>query len=191
MTKSSEIYISIDCESDGPCCAINNLLSFGAAAFTSDAQLIDTFSANLLTLPDCKANPETERWWTTQPEAWAECRKDPQPPEKIMVEFSNWIIALPGPAIAIGYPVFFDYQFIHYYLHRFTGKCVLGFSCLDIKTAAMIKLGKTYRESTKRNFPKHWFKGGPRHDHTALNDALGQATLFFNLMFLSYKVTKT
>ena len=40
-----EIYISTDCETDGPIPGPNSMLSFASAAFTADKQLVGTFSA--------------------------------------------------------------------------------------------------------------------------------------------------
>ena len=41
-----EYYVSIDIEADGPAPGLNSMLSLGAAAFTADGALVDTFSAN-------------------------------------------------------------------------------------------------------------------------------------------------
>ena len=43
---SNEIYVSVDVESDGPYPLDYSMLSFGAAAFTSEGVMINTFSAN-------------------------------------------------------------------------------------------------------------------------------------------------
>ena len=54
-----EIYLSTDCETDGPIPGPHSMLSFGSAAFTADKQLLGTFSANLETLPGAVADPRT------------------------------------------------------------------------------------------------------------------------------------
>jgi hypothetical protein len=41
----------------------------------------------------------------------------------------------------------------------------------------MAVLKKPYRETTKRNMPKHWFSKAP-HTHVALDDAIEQGQLF-------------
>ena len=65
-----EIYVSTDCETDGPIPGPHSMLSFGSAAFTADKQLLSTFTANLETLPGASGHPDTMNWWQTQPEAW-------------------------------------------------------------------------------------------------------------------------
>jgi hypothetical protein len=45
----------------------------------------------------------------------------------------------------------------------------------------MAVLKKDYRESTKRNMPKHWFDKLP-HNHVALDDAIEQGALFCNML---------
>ena len=45
----------------------------------------------------------------------------------------------------------------------------------------MAALGTEYRDSVKRNMPKRWFDDLP-HTHVALDDAIGQGTLFCNML---------
>ena len=46
-----EVYLSTDVETDGPIPGPHSMLSFASAAFLPDKTLVDTFSANLKTLP--------------------------------------------------------------------------------------------------------------------------------------------
>ena len=85
-----EIYISIDVETDGPIPGPHSMLSMGSAAYTADKVLLSTFSANLETLPGAQPHPKTAEWWATQPEAWAACRKDQEPPELAMTRYVTW-----------------------------------------------------------------------------------------------------
>jgi len=172
-----EIYVSTDIESDGPIPGPNSMLSFGSAAFTEDGQLVSTFSANLETLEGASGDPETMRWWATQPEAWANCRKDLQPPVAAMRKYVAWLKGLPGKPAFVGYPAGYDFLFIYWYLIRFARESPFSFSAIDIKTYAMAVLRKPYRESTKRNMPKRWFGKAP-HTHVALDDAIEQGELF-------------
>ena len=64
-----EIYVSTDIEADGPIPGPNSMLSFGSAAFLADGTMIGTFSRNLETLEGAVADPDTAKWWLTQPEA--------------------------------------------------------------------------------------------------------------------------
>ncbi len=177
----TEIYISTDVETDGPIPGPHSMLSIGSAAYTADKQLVSTFSANLETLPGAQAHPATAQWWTTQPEAWAACRKDLEQPQLAMVRYVAWIKTLKGKPVFVAYPAGFDFLFVYWYLIRFTGESPFSHSALDMKSFAMAVLKKDYRESTKRNMPKHWFDPLP-HSHVALDDAIEQGALFCNML---------
>ncbi|HET6246194.1 MAG TPA: 3'-5' exoribonuclease [Tepidisphaeraceae bacterium] len=176
-----EIYISTDVETDGPIPGPNSMLSFASAAFKPDKTLLSTFSANLHTLDGAKGNPKTMEWWKTQPQAWAACRTNLQPPEKAMRDYVDWIAGLKGKPVFVAYPAGFDFLFVYWYLMRFIGASPFSHSALDMKTFAMALLRKEYRESTKRNMPKHWFDASP-HTHVALDDAIEQGMLFCNML---------
>ena len=178
---SVEIYLSTDCETDGPIPGPHSMLSFGSAAFTADKQLLGRFSANLETLPRAVADPQTAEFWRQNPEAWEACRKDVRPAEQVMSEYVRWIKSLPGRPIFVSYPVAFDFLFVYWYMIRFAGESPFSHSALDIKTYAMALMQTGYRDSTKRNMPKRWFDNLP-HTHVALDDAVGQGALFCNML---------
>jgi hypothetical protein len=178
-----EIYVSTDVETDGPIPGAHSMLSFASAAFLADKTLTETFSANLATLPGAQGDPVTMQWWEGQPEAWAACRTNPRDPTEVMAEYLRWLEALPGKPVFVAYPAAFDFMFVYWYLIRFTGQSPFSHSALDIKTYAMALMGKEYRESTKRNMPKHWFGSQP-HTHVALDDAIGQGELFCNMLLI-------
>ncbi|MEW8041041.1 MAG: exonuclease [Candidatus Thiodiazotropha endolucinida] len=175
-----EIYVSTDIEADGPIPGPHSMLSFASAAYTADKQLVGTFSANLETLPNAKADPNTQAWWDKNPEAWAACRQDLQQPEKAMNDYVEWLKQLPGKPVFVGYPAAYDFMFVYWYLIKFVGESPFSHSALDIKTYAMAVLKKGYRESTKRNMPKRWFDKLP-HTHISLDDAIEQGALFCNI----------
>ncbi len=176
-----EIYVSTDVEADGPIPGVNSMLSFASAAYTADKKLLGTFSANLETLPDALPDPVTTKWWATQPEAWAACRRDLQAPDVAMRRYAEWLKTLPGKPVFVGYPAAFDFMFVTWYLLRFAGESPFGFSALDINTYAMALLKTTYLEATKPHMPKRWFDEHP-HTHVALDDAVEQGTLFCNML---------
>ena len=177
----AEIYVSTDVEADGPIPGPNSMLSFGSAAYRADKKLVGTFTANLEMLPGATGAPDTMTWWQTQPEAWAACRKDPRPPQTAMENYLAWLKQLPGRPVFVGYPAAYDFLFVYWYLIRFTGESPFSHSALDIKTYAMAMLRRGYRDSTKRNLPKHWFDKLP-HTHCALDDAIEQGALFCNML---------
>jgi hypothetical protein len=176
-----EIYVSTDVETDGPIPGPHSLLSFASAAYKADKTLVGTFSANLHTLPGAAGHPETMAWWQTQPEAWAAARAEPQDPAVVMPAYVAWVRSLPGSPVFVAYPAGFDFLFVYWYLIRFAGESPFSFSALDVKTYAMALLKKEYRQSTKRNMPRHWFDRLP-HTHRALDDAIEQGALFCNML---------
>ncbi len=180
--NEQEIYVSVDIESDGPIPGVNSMLSFGAAAMREDFEILGTFEANLELLPGATFDPETKEFWMRNPEAYEACRKNPQPPEKAMKDFVAWTKGLPGVPVMVCYPAGFDFTFMYWYMRRFAGESPYSFSCLDIKSYAMAVLGEDYRKSIKRNFPREWSKGNRRHNHKALDDAIGQGQLFLKML---------
>jgi DNA polymerase III alpha subunit (gram-positive type) len=176
-----EIYVSTDCETDGPIPGMNSMLSFASAAYTADKKLVGTFEANLELLEHAAPNPATMQWWQSQPEAWAACRKNVQPPEVAMKNYLEWLKALPGKPVFVAYPAAFDFMFVYWYLMRFTGESPFSHSALDMKTLAMALLKKDYRAATKKNMPEAWFDDNT-HTHKALDDAIEQGALFCNML---------
>lgn len=176
-----EIYVSTDIEADGPIPGTYSMLSIGSAAFTAEGHLIDTFSANLETLPGAQEYPKTMAWWAEQPEAWAACRTNPQPPAQIMQTFHTWVQALPGQPVFVAYPAAFDFMFVHWYLMTFVGENAFGHVALDIRSYAMAFLQSSYRDSGKRNLPPECLEA-PSLSHVAVEDAIQQGRLFCNLL---------
>lgn len=189
MAKS-EIYISTDIEADGPIPGPYSMLSFASAAYTSDKQLIGTFSENLETLPGATQHPDTKIWWSKNKEAWDACRQNLQPPDKAMINYVSWLKLLPGKPVFIGYPAAYDFMFVYWYLINFTGESPFSHSALDIKSYAMAVLKKEYSESIKSNMPKEWFDKLP-HTHVALDDAIEQGALFCNIFRQNNDTTQT
>jgi hypothetical protein len=176
-----EIYLSTDVEADGPIPGPNSMLSFASAAFAADKTLLGTFSANLELLPGAVDDPKTMEWWAGQPQAWAACRADLRRPEEALPAYVQWVEALPGKPVFVGYPVAYDFMFVYWYMLRFAGRSPFSHSALDIKTLAMALLKSEYRQATKRNMPGRWFDKLP-HTHVALDDATGQGHLFCNML---------
>lgn len=177
----AELYISTDVETDGPIPGPHSMLSFASAAYTAEKKLVSTFSANLETLPGAVAHPETQKFWNDNPAAWAACRTDLLAPDTAMKKYVTWLKELKGKPVFVAYPAGFDFLFVYWYLMRFAGESPFSHSALDMKSYAMAVLGMEYRESTKRNMPKHWFDPLP-HTHIALDDAIEQGALFCNML---------
>jgi hypothetical protein len=176
----SEIYVSTDIEADGPIPGPHSMLSLGSAAFDTDGQMLDTFSANLELLEGASGHPETMAWWATQPEAWAAARESPRPIGEAMTAYCEWLEALPGDPVFVAYPAAYDFMFVAWYLVRFAGRNPFSHSALDVKTFAMALLGTEYRRTGKREMPERWFDERAL-SHVAVDDAIGQGRLFCNM----------
>ncbi len=176
-----EIYVSTDVETDGPIPGANSMLSFGSAAFTADGQMLGTFERNLELTVGALGDPNTMEWWGTQPEAWTVHRTDLVHPHEAMVKYVEWLKALPGKPVFVGYPAGFDFLFVYWYLIAYTSESPFGFSALDIKTYAMAVLKTEFRETSKKRMPQRWFSERP-HTHKALDDAIEQGELFINIL---------
>jgi DNA polymerase III epsilon subunit-like protein len=154
-------YIMVDIEADGPIPGDFSMICFGAVVV--EPSLAKTFYGQL--------RPISERWI---PEALAvsgftraQTLAFPEP-EPVMREFQAWL-----SGASAGRPVFiadnngFDWQFINWYFHHFTGSNPFGFSSAN--------LGSLYKgivRDTTQNF-KHLRK--TPHTHHPVDDAKGNA----------------
>lgn len=98
-----------------------------------------------------------------------------------MKNYHNWLSALPGRIIFVGYPLVFDFGFIGYYLLCFVGNNPFGFNTLAIRCVALGLLGSLFQRANSKYFPTSWFENLP-HTHIAIEDALEQGTAFCNLL---------
>jgi DNA polymerase III alpha subunit (gram-positive type) len=117
-------------------------------------------------------------WWAGNPDAWSATQVDQQDPEVVMRAFTAWVDGQSGIPVFVAYPAGFDFTFVHWYLHRFTGASPFSHSALDMKTLAMVLIGTGYRHATKNHWPRTWFPAGTRHTHRALDDAIEQGREF-------------
>ncbi len=185
-----EIYVSTDVEANGPIPGPYSMLSFGSAAFQADGTLVSTFTANLKTLEGAAEHPETMAFWASHPEQWKVCRENLREIGEAIEEYALWLENLPARPVFVGYPAAYDFQFVYWYLIRFAGRSPFSFSALDIKTLAMVVLGKEYREIKKGSIPQRWLGEAP-HAHIALGDAIEQGQLFCNLLAGARALTRT
>ena len=176
-----DVYVSTDVESDGPVPGLNSLLSFGSAAFSEDGRLLSTHAANLDLLDGAMGDAGTMNWWRDNPAAWEATRQRCIAPDVAMRAYSDWLAALPGRPLFVGYPAVFDFMFIQWYLVRFTGASPFGHSAIDIRSYAMGAMGVDFLATAKHRLPRHWLPESP-HTHVALDDALEQGRLFCNMM---------
>lgn len=154
-------YIMIDVESDGPIPGDYSMIAFGAVLV--DENLDNTFFAKLKPISD-----------NYLPEALAisgYSRNDTlsfDDPQKIMVDFKKWIDNLSADK-----PVFisdnngYDWMFICWYFHHFTGSNPFGHSSQN--------LGSLYKGMVKDMFQNFKHLRQTAHSHNPVDDAVGNA----------------
>jgi hypothetical protein len=186
-----EFYVSIDIETDGPIPGPHSMLSIGAAAIdplrlSNQDPIVDTFEANLNLLPGAAPDPDTAQFWAENKAAYNRTRSNPIPPDEAMKRFASWVDknarGLEAKPVAVAFPATFDFMFVYWYLIKFTGHSPFGFQAFDCKTAAAVILDIPFKMSSKRNFPRHWFKPGAKHSHVAVEDAIEQGYMFVEMM---------
>lgn len=153
--------IMVDVESDGPIPGDYSMISFGAVIV--DKNLDKTFYGEI--------KPISEKWI---PEALAVSGHTREEtlrfgsPEKVMKQFADWITQNSN-----GRPMFysdnngFDWQFINWYFHHFTGSNPFGFSSNN--------LGSLYKGIVKDTFKNFKHLRKTKHTHHPVDDALGNA----------------
>lgn len=156
-------FIVVDCESDGPCPGTDmySLVCFGMVVVNSN--LDKTFYG--------KTRPISEKW---QPDALAvsgfsrEQHQKFDEPEKVFREAKEWLkINVKGNPVFVSDNVAYDWQWINYYFHKYTGSNPFGFSGR--------RIGDIYSGLYKDMSAKWKHLKKTRHDHNPVNDAIGNA----------------
>jgi hypothetical protein len=154
-------YIMVDIESDGPIPSDFSMISFGAILV--DEILDKTFYGKL--------KPISENWI---PEALAVSGHTRQEtlefddPKIVMEEFSIWIKEnCKDRPIFISDNNGFDWMFICWYFHHFTGENPFGFSSQN--------LGSLYKGLVNDTFKTFKHLRRTKHTHNPVDDAKGNA----------------
>lgn len=182
-----DVYISGDIEADGPIPGPYSMLAFGlAVAGTFDGHLFESLNPTAATFYR-ELTPISEQF---DPDALAVAGLDRDAliregldPTLAMREAAEWIAeqASGSRPVLVGYPVVFDWMFLHWYFVRFAGKSPFGFSsALDMKTMYQQKAGVTLNAAGRADLPAELVSDRP-HTHHALDDAVEQAEVFNRL----------
>ena len=154
-------YIMVDIESDGPIPGDYSMISFGAVLVNDS--LNETFYGKLKPISD-----------NFVPEALAvsgHLRDEVllfDDPLTVMKDFANWIkVVCKDRPIFISDNNGFDWMFICWYFHHFTGENPFGFSSQNLGS-----LFKGIEKDTFKTF-KHLRK--TKHTHNPVDDAKGNA----------------
>jgi len=165
-------YIVVDVESDGPTPFNRSMVCFGAVLVKDTTQ---TFYGKTIPI-----NPG----WDPQALAISGFTREEHlmfdDPEKVMIEFSNWI-----RGTSQGHPIFvsdnpaYDWQWINYYFHRYLGKNPFGFSAR--------RIGDMYCGLMKDSYAKWKHLRSTTHDHNPVNDAKGNAEALIKIQEMGMK----
>jgi hypothetical protein len=157
----------VDIESDGPIPGDYSMISFGAVLV--DEQLDKTFYGQLKPISD-KYIPEALA-------VSGHSREDTllfKDPATVMQHFSTWIKSVSkGQAVFISDNNGFDWMFICWYFHHFTGTNPFGFSSQN--------LGSLYKGMVKDMFQNFKHLRKTKHTHHPVEDARGNAEALLTL----------
>jgi len=156
-------YVIVDVESDGPIPSEFSMVCFGAVLF--DEQLNQTFYGQTRPISD-RFVPEAlavSGFSREQHEAFDD-------PKTVMENFGKWLAThAKARPVFVSDNVAFDWQFINYYFHRFTGRNPFGFSGRRIGDlyAGLVKDASKATEWKKYRITAH--------THNPVDDAKGNA----------------
>jgi hypothetical protein len=187
VTRADDIYVSADIESDGPIPGRYSMLSFGLAvagrfdgeAFAPSDPAAATFYRELRPISDDLV-PEAVRVSGLDRDLLVAEGADPA---RAMAEAAAWVEqqASGARAVLVGYPVVFDWMFLHWYFVRFCGSSPFGFSgALDMKTMYQQKARVPVGRAGRDDLPAELRSNRP-HTHNARDDAVEQGDIFARL----------
>lgn len=104
-------------------------------------------------------------------------------PEIAMKSFAKWVGKISNNKIAVfvGFNAPFDWQFVNWYFHVYTGSNPFGINAIDIKAYYMGAVHTTWSKTSSSNLP-NWLKVENKEKHNALSDAISQAIIFERLL---------
>lgn len=154
-------YIMVDIESDGPIPGDFSMISFGAVLV--DESLNQTFYGRLRPISEAFIPEALAVSGHTREETLAF-----DDPKAVMLAFKSWITT-----VAADRPIFisdnngFDWMFICWYFHHFTGSNPFGHSSQN--------LGSLYKGMVKDTFKNFKHLRKTIHSHHPVDDAVGNA----------------
>lgn len=169
-----EVLVSVDIEASGPSPSTGSLLSIGACLVTDPAKGI---YLELKPLPD---RPWVEAAAQVHGLDRQKLERDGLEPEVGMGRFEAWLSEACGSdrrPVFVGFNAPFDWMFVADYFWRYLGRNPFGISGLDLKAYYMARAGVQLWAETTRTHIDQWLDLEPDHNHHALDDARGQATI--------------
>jgi hypothetical protein len=186
---SSDVYFSVDIETDGPIPGPFSMLSFGLAVAGSLSEGVfrradpspSTFYRELRPISE-GFDLETARVSGLDRDHLLRAGDEPR---RAMTQAADWVRQIAGESqpVVVAYPLAFDWTFLYWYFTAFseTGSPFGYSSAFDIKTAFALRAGRPMALSGASRLPAHLRSKRP-HRHHALEDALEQAEIFANIL---------
>lgn len=185
------LFVVTDCEFDGPTPGAHSMLSFGSVAVSESGTVLGEFQAVLEPLEGAGRDATTMAFWQAHPQAWAAATTAPEPGDRVMRRFVDWVRSFDAEPIFAAHPVALDGPWLDYYLKRFTGRPLLEGPwiadrlfrhpplCLMSMVAGRTGWGQW--QCDVRHYPPDWL-GSIAHTHSAIDDARGYAALLCALI---------
>lgn len=168
-------YVMVDVESDGPIPGDYSMISFGVVIV--EPELTRTFYGCL--------RPISDLWIPDALKVSGFTREETlefEEPTAVMEKFVSWLQKnLANQPMFISDNNGYDWQFVNWYFHHFTGNNPFGFSSSNLNS-----LFKGIVKDTSKDF-KHLRK--TKHTHNPVDDAKGNAeALLYMKEFMELKI---
>ncbi|KGT48198.1 MULTISPECIES: exonuclease domain-containing protein [Acinetobacter] len=172
-----EVFISVDIEASGPIPGEYDMLSFGMCRI--DQPEVQFYCE--LQPVSFKFNPKALEVAGFDLE---ELAKTGLEPATAMQNCTQWLkenLLKSETPIFVGLNASFDWSFMNYYFHKYTGNNPFGVAALDLKSMYLGAFGSTWLETRAKNMIEV-LNPESRGNHNALQDAIFQAELFRLIM---------
>ena len=167
-------YIMVDIESDGPIPGDYSMICFGAVVV--EPGLERTFYGRLRPISENFIPDALAVSGFTREEVLAF-----DDPAAVMKRFAEWLYGVSNSRLMfISDNNGFDWQFINWYFHHFTGSNPFGFSSTN--------LGSLYKGFVKDTFQTFKHLRKTRHTHNPVDDATGNAEALLAMREMGLKI---
>ena len=168
-------YVMVDIESDGPIPGDYSMVCFGAVIVEPELQR--TFYGQLRPISD-KFIPAALKVSGFKREQCFEFDE----PQTVMSAFADWLkLNCKGRMMFVSDNNGFDWQFINWYFHHFTGSNPFGFSSTN--------LGSLYKGMQQDTFVNFKHLRQTKHTHHPVDDALGNAEALLKMKEMGLKIS--
>lgn len=195
-----EIVLSFDIEAAGPAPGLGSMVNIGLVGLTISHKpsIVYSYEANLCELPDAVDTLAKHDWWNRpeQASALAYITHKPRDPARVMKELAVELEDLKtkygaGRIHTVAWPAAYDWQWLNYYMWRFTKSNPLGYACRDIgsyhwgatKTRPYVSMDLS--ELKKRTNLPAYLRETP--EHSGLIDAYYQGLAFIEDLLANTK----